>query len=73
MKYYKINEEDLKGLLYDHYVLACLYKAGVDNWLYYMDNRTDYINSKLKNKEYDEDADFEDIVNMSLTKYEEIK
>ena len=76
MKYYKIDEETLKGFLYDHYVLSCLYEAGVDNWLYYMDNRTDFINQvlgKQNSDEYDEDLDFPDIVNKIITKYEEIK
>lgn len=75
MKQYIINEDRLKELLYDHYVLNCLYEAGVDNWFYYMENRTDYINSALgRNQEdWDEDADFEDIVEIDLTEYEEVK
>jgi hypothetical protein len=76
MKYYKIDEETLKGLLYDHYVLSCLYEAGVDNWLYYMDNRTDFINQVLDKQnpdEYDENLDFSDIVDKAIIKYEEIK
>jgi len=75
MKVYKITEEKLKELLYDHYVLSCLYEAGVDNWLYYMENRTDFINSALgrKQEDWDEDVDFEDIVEIDLTEYEEIE
>lgn len=74
MKYYKISEEELKELLYDHYVLDCLYEAGVDNWLYYMDNRIDFINLALgRNQEdWNENLDFSDIVERDLTEYEEI-
>ena len=76
MKQYIIDEERLKELLYDHYVLDCLYRNGVDNWIGYMDNRERYINSALGRKnpeDWDEDADFEDIVEIDLTEYEEIK
>lgn len=76
MKYYKIDEETLKGLLYDHYELSCLYCNGVDNWIGYMDNKERYINQALGKQnpdEYDENLDFSDIVNKAITKYEEIK
>ena len=76
MKKYIIEEEKLKELLYDHYVLDCLYTNGVDNWIGYMDNRTKYINAALgfyNEEDWDEDADFTDIVNIDLTEYEEIR
>ena len=76
MKKYIIDEEELKELLYDHYVLNCLYEYGVDNWFGYMENRTEYINSMLGKKPYqddwDEDADFIDIVEINLPKYKEL-
>ena len=72
MKKYIIDEEKLKELLYDHYELDCLYCNGVDNWIGYMDNKTRYINSafgKTNSEDWDEDADFIDIVNVDLTEY----
>ena len=76
MKTYKITEERLKELLHDHYVLNCLYDSGVDNWNWYMANRTEFINYALgraNREDWDEDADFEDIVMIDLTEYEEIE
>lgn len=43
MKYYKISEEDLLDLLYYSAKLQCLEDNGVDNWLGYMDNETDFV------------------------------
>lgn len=73
-KYYKISEEKLKELLYDHYVLNCLYDCGVDNWDWYMANRTEFINHALgrtNREDWDENVDFEDIVEIDLTEYKE--
>lgn len=75
MKYYKISEERLKELLYAYYELGCLEANGVDNWLGYMDNKTRYVNAALgiyDEDDWDEDADFSDIVEIDLTEYEEI-
>lgn len=75
MKYYKISEERLKELLYAYYELGCLEANGVDNWLGYMDNKTRYVNAALgtyNEDDWDEDADFSDIVEIDLTEYEEI-
>lgn len=78
MKVYKITEEKLKELLYDHYVLGCLEANGVDNWLGYMDNKIRYINAAFgiyneDDDNWNEDVDFEDIVEIDLTEYEEIE
>ena len=69
-KYYKISEEKLKELLYNNEVLNCLYAGGVDNWQWYMENKREYIESFFENPT--EDCDFEDIVEVELTEYEEI-
>jgi hypothetical protein len=60
---YIIDKERLRELLYDHYVLNCLYAAGIDNWDGFMINRTEYINNALG--EYN-------LENFDLTEYEEL-
>ena len=71
MKEYIISEEKLKELLYNNEVLNCLYAGGVDNWQWYMENKHDYIASFFEDD--DTDNDFEDIVEVLLTEYKEIK
>ena len=75
MNFYSISENELKDLLYEHYVLGCLEEAGVDNWFGYMENREEYINSRLGIEDPDnwnEEVDFEDLVEIDLTKYKKI-
>ena len=71
MKEYIIKEEELKMLLYDREMLNCLLAGGVDNWQWYMENKHDYIASFFEDD--DTDNDFEDIVEVLLTEYKEIK
>ena len=70
-KFYKISEEKLKALLYNNEVLNCLYAGGVDNWQWYMENKHDYLADFFEDE--CTDCDFEDIVEIELTEYEEIK
>lgn len=75
MKQYIISEERLRELLYDHYILDCLYEAGIDNWNGFMINKTEYINNALGEynlENFDKNCDFDDIVNIDLTEYKEL-
>lgn len=77
-KYYKIGETELKDLLYAWFKLDCLECNGVDNWLGYMDNVTEYIADDF-NISYDEVLDkhlsLQDLVDKHLKEddYEEVQ
>ena len=85
MKYRIISEDELLGLLWDSHKLACLEWDGVDNWEWYMENRTEYIAYCLKETKqykdkpikeiktivYEEDLDFQTLAEIDVEKYAE--
>lgn len=77
-KKYIISEKELKEMLYAMYELSALECGGVDNWSWYGESRSEYINfyieeNKLNKDEIDEDFDISDIVELEIKNYEEVQ
>lgn len=77
MKYYIIEEDDLRDLLYSHYKLAALEYGGVDNWECYSDSQWDYLDfiKDISNSDVDymyPDEGFKFLVNDEIKKYKTI-
>ena len=70
MKYYKISEDKLKGLLVDSLELSMLNWDGVDNWEWYGTSYRELIKEYIPNA--DEDTDFSDVATLLLKDYEVI-
>lgn len=70
MKYYKISEGDLKGLLVDSLELCMLNRDGVDNWTWYGESYRELIKEYIPDA--NEDTDFSDVAEMLLKDYEVI-
>ena len=68
MKYYKISESDLNGLLVDSLELCMLNKDGVDNWTWYGESYRELIKEYIPDA--DEDTDFSDVATLLLKDYE---
>lgn len=74
MKYYKIKEEDLKYFIECRARLEALEAGGVDNWSWYGESYSDYLND-MKNEyklSQEEDFDFDDIVEHEIKNFKEI-
>lgn len=76
MKYFKVSEAELREYLLAATKLACLERDGVDNWIWYMENRKEFI-AECLDKTVEEvkknDLDFEDIVDLDIQNFKEIK
>lgn len=74
MKYYKISEEDLKYFIECRAKLEALEAWGVDNWTWYDDANSDYLNDMkaMYEIEQEEDLDFNDIANHEIKKFQEV-
>lgn len=74
MKYYKINEKDLKYFIECRARLEALESGGVDNWSWYDDANADYL-CDMK-EEYglneNDDLDFYDIAKHEIKNFEEV-
>ena len=70
MKYYKISESDLNGLLVDSLELCMLNRDGVDNWTWYGESYRELIKEYIPDA--DEDTDFSDVATLLLNDYEVI-
>ena len=68
MKYYKISESDLNGLLVDSLELCMLNRDGVDNWTWYGESYRELIKEYIPDA--DEDTDFSDVAILLLKDYE---
>ena len=68
MKYYKISESDLNGLLVDSLELCMLNRDGVDNWTWYGESYCELIKEYIPDA--DEDTDFSDVATLLLKDYE---
>ena len=68
MKYYKISESDLNGLLVDSLELCMLNRDGVDNWTWYGESYRELIKEYIPDA--DEDTDFSDVATLLLKDYE---
>ena len=71
MKYYKISESDLNGLLVDSLELCMLNRDGVDNWTWYGESYRELIKEYIPDA--DEDTDFSDVTTLLLNDYEVIE
>lgn len=74
MKYYKINEEDLKYLIECRARLEALESGGVDNWSWYGESYSDYLTDMKEayNMDKEDELDFEDIANEEIKNFEEV-
>lgn len=70
MKYYKISEDKLKGLLVDSLELSMLNWDGVDNWAWYGASRRELIKEYIPDA--NEDTNFSDVTTLLLKDYEVI-
>lgn len=71
-KMVQISEDELRRLLYDSLFLEMLEQEGVDNWIGYGENRTEYVANLLGVSEaeaYDKDLDIMDYVDKEIKKY----
>lgn len=68
MKYYKISEDKLKGLLVDSLELSMLNWDGVDNWAWYGASYRELIKEYIPDA--NEDTDFSDVATLLLKDYE---
>lgn len=76
MKYYEIDEHDLKNLLYQAHKLTALESGGVDNWSWYGESISDFCEEAkeeipaLKNNS---EVYLEDIVDEVIKNYKVIR
>lgn len=68
MKYYKISESDLNGLLVDSLELCMLNRDGVNNWEWYGESYRKLIKEYIPDA--DEDTNFSDVATLLLKEYE---
>lgn len=76
MKYFKVSEAELRDYLLAVNKLACLEQDGVDNWTWYMEGRARFIAEylgKTVEEVTENDLDFEDVVDLEIQNFEEIK
>ena len=77
-KKYLISEKELKEMLYAVNSLQALECGGVDNWSWYEESFSDYVeyyieDNKLNKDEINEDFNIDDIVELEIKKYEEVQ
>ena len=74
MKYYKINEEDLKYFIECRARLEALESGGVDNWSWYGESYSDYLTDmkEVYNMDKEDELDFEDIANKEIKNFQEV-
>ena len=70
MKYYRIDEHDLRDLLNRAMTCEALDHGGVDNWPWYGDAIYEYIDM-CSNEDDASYEDMDEIVESALSKYEE--
>lgn len=69
LRKYKLTENELRGLLYDSHKLMALEYGGVDNWMWYGESISKYIEENCE----DEHGELRKIAERSLSSFEEIK
>lgn len=77
-KKYLISEKELKEMLYAVNSLQALEWGGVDNWSWYKESFSDYVeyyieDNKLNKDEINEDFNIDDIVELEIKKYKEVQ
>lgn len=76
MKYFKVSEAELRDYLLAVVKLDCLERDGVDNWTWYMEGRERFIAEclgKTVEEVKENDLDFEDVVDLDIQSFQEIK
>lgn len=74
MKYYKVDEDNLRYFIECRARLEALEAGGVDNWSWYGESYSDYLNDmkKMYKIEQEEDLDFDNIVEHEIKEFKEI-
>lgn len=77
-KKYLISEKELKEMLYAVNSLQALEWGGVDNWSWYGESFSDYVeqyieDNQLNEEEIDEDFNMDDIVELEIKRYKEVQ
>lgn len=72
MKFYKVDEKKLLRLLTAAHTLNALDRGGVDNWSWCGESCSDYL-ERYNNNTGSEVECFEDIAELEIQKYEEVK
>ena len=76
MKYYEINEDDLKNLLYQAHKLTALEWGGVDNWGWYGESISEFcekIKKEIPALKDEPEVYLEDIADEALKQYKVIR
>lgn len=76
MKYYEIDEQDLKSLLYQAHKLTALECGGVDNWSWYGESISEFceeVKKEIPALKDEPKVYIEDITNETLKQYKVIR
>lgn len=76
MKYYEIDEHDLKNLLYQAHKLTALESGGVDNWGWYGESISEFckeVKEEIPALKDEPEVYLEDIVDEALKQYKVIR
>lgn len=76
MKYYEVNEEDLKNLLYQAHKLTALESGGVDNWSWYGESIFEFckkVKEEIPALKDEPEVYLEDIADEALKQYKVIR
>lgn len=74
MKYYKVEEEDLRCFIKYRAKLEALEAGGVDNWSWYGESCSDYLEDmkKIYGIPQEEDFNFDDIAKHEIQKFRRV-
>lgn len=74
MKCYKVTEEDLLELLSAYHELQVLVRGGVDNLVWYMEGRKEYLKENgISEEEIEDGFNFYDLARSEITGFNEAK
>lgn len=76
MKYYEIDEQDLKSLLYQAHKLTALESGGVDNWSWYGESISEFckeVKEEIPALKDESEVYLENIVDETLKQYKVIR
>lgn len=76
MKYYEIDEQDLKSLLYQAHKLTALESGGVDNWGWYGESISEFckeVKEEIPVLKNEPEVYLEDIADEALKQYKVIR
>ena len=76
MKYYEVDEQDLKSLLYQAHKLTALESGGVDNWNWYGESIFEFckkVKEEIPALKDEPEVYLEDIADEALKQYKVIR